>query len=183
MSEQPETPNPSPSTPDERPRRCRGRGALYAFLLVGVALAGALALTASGASGRGTFGRHPFFHGALTGGDAEKHVERMVQWLMDDLKGTPEQTRRMTDVAKAALGDLVPLKGELHANHQIAVELLSKPTVDRAALEALRVRQMALLETGTKRLAQAIADGAEILTADQKVALAERHKSRWGCGD
>ena len=71
---------------------------------------------------------------------------------------------------------------ELRAKHLEArkqlVETLAAPTVDRAKLEALRVDQMKLAETATKRVADAVADVAEVLTPAQRADLARRFE-RW----
>ena len=59
-----------------------------------------------------------------------------------------------------------------------AALLLTQPTVDRAALEALRAEQLQLAVDGSKRLVQALADVADILTPAQKGQLAVRLE-RW----
>ena len=50
-------------------------------------------------------------------------------------------------------------------------ELLTQPTVDRAAIEALRAEQMALADAASKRFAQALGDAAEVLTPEQRRKL------------
>ena len=55
-----------------------------------------------------------------------------------------------------------------------AVELLAEPTVDRAAIEALRAEQVARADAASKRLARALGDAAEVLTPEQRKQLAER---------
>jgi Spy/CpxP family protein refolding chaperone len=49
-----------------------------------------------------------------------------------------------------------------------ARELLTQPTIDRAAIEAFRTEQMALAEAASKRIAQALGDAAEVLTPEQR---------------
>jgi Spy/CpxP family protein refolding chaperone len=58
--------------------------------------------------------------------------------------------------------------------------LLSAATIDRAAIEALRAEQVALADATSKRLAQALADTADVLTPEQRVKLAERVSRRMG---
>ena len=63
-----------------------------------------------------------------------------------------------------------------------ATALLSQPTLDRAAIEAFRVEQMALADTASKRFAQAVADVSEVLTADQRRKVSEfieRKRGYW----
>jgi Spy/CpxP family protein refolding chaperone len=59
-----------------------------------------------------------------------------------------------------------------------AVTLLSQPAIDRAALEALRADQLQLAEQASRRLTQALADVADVLTPAQRKQLAER-AGRW----
>ena len=59
-----------------------------------------------------------------------------------------------------------------------AVELLAAPTIDRAAMEQVRAGELALAETASKRVTQAIADAAETLQPAQRAKLAEKMKQR-----
>jgi Spy/CpxP family protein refolding chaperone len=59
-----------------------------------------------------------------------------------------------------------------------AATLLAQPTIDRAALEALRANQLQLAEQASRRLTQALADVADVLTPEQRKQLAER-AGRW----
>jgi periplasmic protein CpxP/Spy len=70
------------------------------------------------------------------------------------------------------------VRARIHEARRQAVELLSRESVDRAALEALRVDQFKLVEQASMRLTQALADVADILTPEQRKQLAERI-GRW----
>ena len=59
------------------------------------------------------------------------------------------------------------------------MELLAAPTVDRTALEQLRVAQIQSADARRRRVLQAMADAAEVLTPEQRVKAAERLKKRW----
>ena len=52
--------------------------------------------------------------------------------------------------------------------------LLTQPSVDRAAIEALRVEQMALADAASKRFTQALGDVAEVLTPEQRRKIDDR---------
>jgi Spy/CpxP family protein refolding chaperone len=51
---------------------------------------------------------------------------------------------------------------------------LTQPSIDRAALEALRAEQLALADAASKRFIQALGDAAEVLTPEQRRNLDER---------
>jgi Spy/CpxP family protein refolding chaperone len=160
--------------PSDRSPRCHRRGGALFLGVLGLAMAGVLAFGAFRALGIGT--RHGGFcpHGSLTPGQVEQKIDRLTTWVMDDLDGTPEQRQKAAEVAKAATRDLAPIHEELLANHEKVVAVLTAPTIDRAALEALRARQMALAETASKRITRAVADLGDALTPDQRVELVER---------
>jgi Spy/CpxP family protein refolding chaperone len=50
---------------------------------------------------------------------------------------------------------------------------LTAPTIDRSAIDRLRAEQMALAETASKRIAQALADTAEVLNPEQRRKIAD----------
>ena len=87
--------------------------------------------------------------------------------------------KKLTEIAQAALADLAPLHAELRANRAQAATLLTQETIDRAALEALRVKQVALVTTASTRLTKVIADAAEVLTPAQRLELAKLLERHW----
>jgi len=56
--------------------------------------------------------------------------------------------------------------------------LLAAPTIDRAALEQVRVAQMQSADARSRRTLQAMADAAEVLTPEQRAKAAERMRRR-----
>ncbi|HSF04920.1 MAG TPA: periplasmic heavy metal sensor, partial [Methylomirabilota bacterium] len=90
------------------------------------------------------------------------------------------QKQQLAPIVKAAAADLLPLRGRLHEARRQGLELLSKDTVDRAALEALRVDQLRLAEQASQRFVKALADVADVLTPEQRKQLAERIGRRHG---
>ena len=56
--------------------------------------------------------------------------------------------------------------------------LLTQPSIDRGAIEALRAEQLALADAASKRLAQALADAAEVLTPEQRRRIYEGNARR-----
>ncbi|HTD02455.1 Spy/CpxP family protein refolding chaperone [Undibacterium sp.] len=117
-------------------------------------------------------------HHDVTPEAMSKHVDAMVNHILAD--GTQEQKTKVADIAKAAFKDLYPLRQQHQAAHQQAVKLLTQPTIDRAALEQVRADEMRLADQVSRRITQAVADAAEVLTPEQRIKLAEHMKKRMG---
>jgi protein CpxP len=135
------------------------------------------------------FGGRAFAHGhGRWGGsyDINERIEKMVRHLGVEVDATPEQQQKLTAIARSAAKDLEPLRGQAMETRKQAMELLSAPNVDRAALEKLRVSKLQRADAASKRITQAFADAAEVLTPEQRKKLAEHagrmrgHRRPWG---
>ncbi len=176
-----ETATPSPISNETRPKHCRSRGRKALFGAFAVGIVAVLAVAAFQALGHGPFRRG--FCGSMDPAQVEKKIDRIAGWVVEDLGGTAEQQAKLSAIAKAAAKDLAPIHDELVAGRRQAVEILTAPQIDRAALEAHRARQMQLLNTASERLTVAVADAAEVLTPEQRVKAADRlasHMARFG---
>jgi Spy/CpxP family protein refolding chaperone len=141
-----------------------------------------------GGEGRG--GHHALFgadHGHGHGGAGrmspervEARIDRMADRLVRSVDGTPEQKESIGVIAKAAAKDLRELRGQHGDLRRQAMDLLKAPTIDRAAIEALRSQQMTVADALSKRVSVALAETAEVLTPEQRVKLAERFQSHRG---
>jgi cell division protein ZapA (FtsZ GTPase activity inhibitor) len=69
-----------------------------------------------------------------------------------ELDATADQQVKIANIAKAAIGDLRPLREKAQAARTQAVTLLTAPTIDHAAIERLRAEQIVLAETASKRI-------------------------------
>jgi len=166
-----------PSNPRRSPSRHRGwRAAGIAAALAAVLAVGAC----SHGPGHGHGWRDGPMSGAVDPERAARFTERMADRIVSAVDGTPEQKQRITTIAQAAMQDLRPLREQMRTARTRSIELLKAPSVDRAAIEALRGQQIALADGASKRLAQALADTAEVLTPEQRVKLAERMQRRSG---
>jgi Spy/CpxP family protein refolding chaperone len=119
--------------------------------------------------------------GRRGGADAEESGRRMnrrIEWLVKDVGGTPQQKDRLVAIATAAMAELRPLREQARAARHRGMELLAAPTIDRGALEQLRVAQMQAADARSRRMVQAMADAAEVLTPEQRTKAAERLKRR-----
>lgn len=152
--------------------------------VISLAVVAALGFTgAAGASiaGEGLGGMHRM-HGGHHGMDPakmEKHIGKMIERVAPD--ATAEQKSRLNEIAKAAIADLHPIHTQFRDAKKKAHELLLQPQIDRRALEVLRVEQMQRADAMSKRMVQAVADAAEVLTPEQRKRMAEHmHKRMQG---
>jgi periplasmic protein CpxP/Spy len=184
--------SPAPdAAPASRPKSCRGRGRGAALLVVLVVAAGLTGAAITNAFSRGP-GFGPGFgpghwHGGMMGGSfdpaqAEDRADRMMRHMAIELDATDAQQDKLRSVVKAAVKDLIPLREKVQAARLKARELLTQPTIDRAEIEKFRTEQVALADTFTKRVSQAIGDAAEILTPDQRRKLNDRLPPMGGPG-
>ena len=116
--------------------------------------------------------------GAMSPERMDARIDRMAERLIRSVDGTPEQREQVSTLAKAAAKDLRELRKQGGDLRRQGLDLLKAPTIDRAALEALRSQQMAVADLLSKRMSAALADTAEVLTPEQRAKLAERMQSR-----
>jgi Spy/CpxP family protein refolding chaperone len=109
----------------------------------------------------------------------------MIRHLAVEVDATREQEEKLRALARSAVKDLLPMREQARAARERARSLLTQPTLDRAAIEAFRTEQMALMDAASRRIAQALADAAEVLTPEQRQKLDERlmefreHRGFW----
>src|SRR5213083_970249 len=176
MSDTIQTPQPSTSG-EENPRRRFFRRAAIATVVAGLASGIGLKVFAQG-GGHGGWYRGGFMGAPLDPATLDEHLDRMLRHLYVEIDATDAQKQQLAPVVKAAAADLLPLHAKIHDTRRQAVALLSQASVDRAALENLRDEKIKLVEQGSRRLTQALADVADVLTPEQKRQLAE-HVGRW----
>ncbi len=99
------------------------------------------------------------------------HADRMIRHLAIELDATPEQQAKLSAIVKAAVKDLAPIPEKALAARRQGRDLLTQQTIDRTALEKLRADEIATFDTASKRLVQALADTAEVLTPEQRRKL------------
>lgn len=102
----------------------------------------------------------------------DKHIEAMVAKFLAN--GTDDQRAKVTAIAKAAVTDLRPMREQLREGHAKAAKLLAAPTIDKVALESIRLGQMRIVDDGSKRILQAIVDSASVLTPEQRAKFSEQ---------
>jgi protein CpxP len=174
---------PSPDNTDSSDQRggCsmrRGHRGGALFVLAAALIAGAAGGYVGKTYAHGHFGEHMGMGGPIDPAKIDTQVERMIKHFAVEVDATPAQRDRLTVIAKAAAKDLLPLRDKLKTGHQQALAIAGAPTVDRAAIEKLRGEHMALADAASKRMTQAMADAAEVLTPEQRQKIAQRMKER-----
>jgi protein CpxP len=163
------------SNSDQAPSNRRSRRGTFLLALVAVALvAGITGNLLSTAFGQGdswhriTWHGGGFFGGPLSPSQIDDRIDRMTRHMAIELDATADQQVKIANIAKAAVADLRPLHEKAHAARAQAVALLTAPTIDRSAIERLRAEKIGLAETASKRIAQALADAADVLSPEQR---------------
>jgi periplasmic protein CpxP/Spy len=157
----------------------------YALMGSGAVAAALLATRPIAAAVQGGWHRmHGHGHGGWHGRNPEAmrdHVQVAVKWALRELDATEEQQQKVSAIAVDAVDDLMKLKERHRAQHETFVAALSGTSVDRARLEEARKDTIGLADEASRRLAQAFADAAEVLTPEQRQAALEhvrRHHQR-----
>jgi periplasmic protein CpxP/Spy len=158
--------NPAP----ESPAAPRNSGRRW---FAGLLALGGIGLVAAQAPAQGWRGR-----GALDPEERARRLDYRIGRLVQDVGGTPDQKARLVAIATAAIADLRPLREQALQARQQGLALLAAPVIDRSALEQQRALQIQAADARSRRTVQAMADGAEVLTPEQRVQVAARWQSR-----
>jgi Spy/CpxP family protein refolding chaperone len=180
MTEQTNATNQPDSGKPRRPWRRVAIAALIGSLATGAGLT-------AYAHGGGPFGGHRGpggWHmgpGGQTDPEAMKRrVDASVRWMLADINATEAQQQRIAEIVGATMTEMAPLRAKHREARRSVMELLAKPNVDRAALEAIRAQEMQSADAMSKRFVQSLADVADVLTPEQRAQLAEKMKQRRG---
>ena len=169
-------------TASPAPRRTGRRAAvLAAVFVVGALGGGAVVMSADAWShwGRWGGGGHKGHHGdpARWKGHME---DRALSWL-DRVDATDEQREAVRTIVGQAFDDLSDAVGEHRALRREWLTELERPELDAGALEALRTRHVALVDSKSRRALEAIVEAGSVLTAEQRaelVSMLSRHRER-----
>jgi Spy/CpxP family protein refolding chaperone len=141
--------------------------------------AAGIALTAC-AEHRGWRGHDGHRWQQMSPDDAARRIEKMLGWVLAGVDASETQKQRIGEIAQAALKDLYPLRDQHRQARDKALTLLGGADIDRAAIEAIRIEEMALADQASKRFSSALLDAADVLTPEQRGKLIERFKRRLG---
>lgn len=106
-------------------------------------------------------------------GMRQEFAERRIDKILYQIDATPEQRKQVKEIFGKVFQERGDHRLDRQQHRQAIVELLSQPEIDRAKLEALRTEQLQQMEQMSGRMTQALADAAEVLTAEQRAKLGE----------
>ena len=173
-----------------QPAAASNRKRRWTVLVLGVATlvtVGALTAHRHAEAGAMGFGGHGHGHGpgGWHGGMGDmdpavmaKRIDARVAYMLAEIDATPEQRERIAKILKGLANDMQQNRQRHVQARQQSLELLAAPTIDRAQLEKLRVEQMQLGDVTSRRMLQAMMDGAEVLSPEQRAKLIERWQRR-----
>ena len=155
--------------PNER-QRDRRYGLSF---VVGVGIAAVIAIGAGAAVAQG------WGHGGMHG-MGMRFAEHRFEKVMDEIDATDEQQDKIWAIVDRTRAELRPVGREFRGTREEVAALLAAPTIDKAAVEALRVKRLAEVDAASKTAVAALIEAAEVLTPEQRVKLAEEMKERHG---
>ncbi len=112
------------------------------------------------------------------GADMAMGAPMIPERMLDAVGVSAAQKIKLREIFKSAGEDL---RGQRDARRDVQAQMLAlmtAPTVDAAAAEALRQKQMANQDSASKRMLQAMLDAQAVLTPEQRGKLAERLDER-----
>ena len=112
------------------------------------------------------------------GHDFGKYVEWRIDDMLEEVEATDDQRTQVRAIVTAAIADMGEFREFKREGRRALVEALTRETVDRAELEALRQRKLETVDGMSQRMLTALADAAEVLTHAQRQELAAEWKSR-----
>jgi protein CpxP len=110
------------------------------------------------------------------GGTPEQHkafMERRVDRMLDMLKANDSQRTAIKAIAERMFAEMQPIHQQHKQLHEAMVAAFTADTVDRAAVEKLRLQATALVDQGSQAFTKAMLDAAQVLTPEQRQTLAK----------
>jgi len=103
--------------------------------------------------------------------EARDHAEFFAAFALHRLDATPDQQQRVEKIIDGTVDSLFPIVEKHRSNRDQLHAILEAPTIDRAAIERLRVEEIGLADNLSRVVASALGDTAEVLTTEQRAEL------------
>ena len=149
------------------------------WLIAGVVLAVSATVALS------AWAQHPggHGHGGMMGGPglfmgSPEHINRAVDHMLDRLNATDAQRTQIKAIAQQAAADLKTQREAGRGLHERAAQILTAPTIDANAAEAVRQQMIQQHDATSRRVLQAMLDVSRVLTPEQRAKIAEHMAQR-----
>lgn len=117
-------------------------------------------------------------HGRMHGGDGTGMEMRGFERMLDRVQATPEQRTQIRKIMESARADVRAGREAGRAERGKLAELLARPEIDAAAVEAARQQLVARHDAASKRMTQALVEAGRVLTPEQREKLAAQAQQR-----
>ncbi len=148
------------------------RGSRLRWTLAGILCTGLLVLgvaaAVSGCWGHRGFGHHGHRHEF-----SPERLRHHVTWMLRRADASDDQTDRIVAILEETHNAIQTQRDQHRGQHEAWLAALTGDRVDRDALEELRANGMTSLEQVSREITGALAEVAEVLTAEQRRELAE----------
>lgn len=131
-----------------------------------------------GGHGRGAFAAQMLRDPAA----AKEHVAAASDFVLRSVSATAEQKQKTRQITDRLIDQLGPLAERHRELHEAVVAELSKPQIDRGAIEKLRQDGLGLADEASRIALDGIADIGEVLTPEQRRELVDLGRRFHGHG-
>ena len=106
-------------------------------------------------------------------GDPKNHVEEML----DEVEASDAQRRAIAPLVDRTTARAHDIHAQAEELHDELLVLLTADTIDRAALESVRLEAVALVDQASREMVDAMTGMAEVLTPEQRKEIAREAES------